>query len=133
MKSGQSLNGRPCRIDIGTSKGEPEQENRNWREGKVVDRAEFGGFESRDKKDLRGPRADSFASAATTQSDWRSTAKPVEVAPKELFAAPFRRDSARPPVKEDVTCIHSKPKANPFGAARPREEVLAAKAGEQQE
>lgn len=125
------FNGRPCRIDIGSAKAgsQSELDGKNWREGhKVVERA--SSFESRPPV-----RSGSFASSISNESsNWRSTAKPVEAARSDSFARPITsspRLSAVTTDKDDAPKAPVKPKPNPFGAARPREEVLASKGSQE--
>lgn len=151
LKSGQSVKGRPCRIDIATAKREERDErlaSGNWREGhQVVERpagmgAPRGGPAADGPSEYRNPLA---------AGNWRDTAKPVEVVSQPV-------SSMQPSRKESMTAVaplapgkkpelkltpRTKPvaegeqlatedykkskKPNPFGQAKPREIVLAEK------
>ena len=166
MKGGQILKGRPCRIDIATSRGRDDRSPApgNWREGthQVVDQSESGRNLSASHA-TRGP-----LSAPPPMANWRETARPVENIERSSPGAdlagrfPGRRESpslasgglasrgptatsrgppqlkltprTKPMAAEDeqlATDQYSKSnKPNPFGAAKPREIVLAHKRSE---
>lgn len=152
LKSGQSIKGRQCRIDIATAKREERDErlsSGNWREGhQVVERSlgmssARGGTNTVSPGECRNPLA---------MGNWRETAKPVEaIAQPVPSVSPSRKESMTEveippaPVKKPELKLtpRTKPivegeqlatedykkskKPNPFGQAKPREIVLAEK------
>lgn len=142
------MKNRPCRVDIATARRE-EQDSRlsmgNWRDGHQVVES------SRPRMERSTPTAPGGPSPSLAPSgNWRETAKPVQAAPTKDVStkdappkasslasaapkkpelkilprtAPIENDSEK--LATDQYKKSSKP--NPFGAAKPREVVLAEK------
>lgn len=148
------MKGRSCRVDIASARQE-EQGNRiaagNWREGHtIVERPNQ--YSRPGEVGVRMERSSGkVATFSAPQGNWRDTAKPVESAPSPVHSS-FVRDTTKPstpPViptrKPDLKLLprtapiepeegklatedyKKSSKPNPFGAAKPREIVIAEK------
>lgn len=152
LRSGQSIKGRPCRIDIATAKREERDErlsSGNWREGHQVVERPLGMSSARGGSSVIGPGE---CRNPLALGNWRETAKPVEVITQPVYSAgPSRKESmtevgvpSGPGKKPELKLTpRTKPvvegeqlatedynkskKPNPFGQAKPREIVLAEK------
>ncbi|PJF19141.1 putative RNA-binding protein [Paramicrosporidium saccamoebae] len=138
------LRSRPCRIDLASAKSE-ERESRiaagNWRDGHQV-------VES-SRMERAAPRG--AAPVFAPSGNWRDTAKPVDAEKPAFRSAPVETKPAMTGRKPEIKLLprtvpvesdgqklatgdyQKSSKPNPFGAAKPREIVLAEKHAEPKE